>query len=116
MRRRLSVVVPLKAKAIVIVSLISMVLLLGYAIIVEDGMFGNEEEHVVTVQWKMHEFYWDSGCWNDFFADEMDNVYNTNPDIYAKIQQGHTYYIKTGKRSLLNGRWYAYHIEELPKS
>ena len=109
-------VIPLKVKAIIVVGFTSMVLLLGYDTIVEDGMFGNEEGHVVTVQWKMHEFYWDSGCWNDFFADEMDNVYNTNPDIYAKIQQGHTYYIKTGKRSIFNGRWYAYYIEELPKS
>jgi hypothetical protein len=66
LRRRLSVVTQLKAKAIIIVGFISMVLLLSYAVIVEEGMFGNEEEHVVTVQWKMHEFYWDSGYWNDF--------------------------------------------------
>lgn len=106
-------VTPLMAKAIVIVGLISMVHLLATLIIVERGMFGNEEEHVVTVQWKKHEFYWDSGCWNDFFADEKDNVYNTDPEINAKIQIGHTYHIKTGKRDPLNGRWYAYYIEEL---
>jgi len=85
------------------------------SIIAERGKFGNEEEHVVTVEWKKREFYWDSGTWNEFFADEKDNIYNTDKSIYAKIQPGHTYYIKTGKQSLLNGRWYAYYVEELPR-
>ena len=109
-------VTPLMSKAIVILGLISVVFLGTFLWITEQGMFGYEEEHVVTVEWKKHEFYWDSGCWNDFFADDKDNIYNTDWEIYTKIQPGHKYYIKTGKRSLLNGRWYAYYIEELPRT
>jgi len=108
------VVTPLMGKAIIIVVMMSMALLFGYSIIIEKGMLGNEEEHIVTIQEKYREFYFDSGCWNQWFTDIDKKIYNTDFEIYTKIQPGHTYYIKTGKRSLLNGRWYAYHIEELP--
>ena len=91
--------------------IVHAVVLISWAIIIfivitEQGMLGTEE-HVVTVQWKNHEFYPDpgGGCWNDFFADEEGNVYNTDPSIYAKLEPGYTYYIKTGK-SFLFGRLY----------
>jgi hypothetical protein len=53
--------------------------------VIDQGMFGTEEEHVITVQDKEREFFWDSGCWAYFFTDESDNIYNTNSEIYAKI-------------------------------
>jgi len=106
---------PLMAKAIIIIWMISMALLIGYGIIIEEGMFGNEEEHLVTVDWKKHEFYWDSGCWNDFFADKKGNIYNIHKELYPQIQPGHTYYIKTGKRNFLNGRWCVHYIEDRPE-
>ncbi len=109
-----SVATPLMAKAIVIIVLMSEALLLGYFIILDEGLFGNEEEHNVTIQGKDREFYFDSGCWNQWFTDIDGNIYNTYFEIYTKIQPEHTYHIKTGKRNLLNGRWYAYYIEELP--
>jgi hypothetical protein len=108
------VVTPLMAKAIVIVGIISIVLLISYDIILEEGMFGIEEEHIVTIQGKDREFYFDSGCWNQWFTDIDGNIYNTDLEIYNKIQPGLTYYIKTGKQSLLNGRRHAHYVEEGP--
>lgn len=107
-------VTPLIVNAIIIIVLASMALLMGYSAIVEHGGFGNEEEHIVTIQGKDRELYFDSG-WNQWFTDINGNIYNTDLEIYTKIQPEHTYYIKTGKRSLLNGRWYAYYIEEFPR-
>lgn len=103
------------AKAIVVIGLISIVPILAYLLITEQGMFGNEEEHIVTILGKDREFYFDSGCWNQWFTDKDGNIYNTGLEIYTKIQPEHTYYIKTGRRNILNGRWYAYYIKEFPR-
>lgn len=102
--------IPMALKAIAIIFPIFM----GYDIIMDEGMFGNGEEHVVTIDWKKHEFYWDSGCWNDFFADEKGNIYNIHQELYSKIQPGHTYYIKTGRQNLITRRWCVHYVEELP--
>lgn len=103
--------IPLKAKVITFLWLV----LLIYLLIIEQGMFGTEEEHVVTVQEKKDELIYDSG-WIYLFTDEKNNKYSTKPEIYDEIQLGHTYYIKTGKRSPINGRWYAYYAKELPRN
>ena len=100
----------------VIIVLISIFSIWAFLLSIDQGIFGNEEEHIITIEGKDREFYFDSGCWNQWFTDIDGNIYNTDLEIYTKIQPGHKYYIKTGKRSLLNGRWYAYYIEELPRT
>jgi len=77
-------------------------------------MFGTEEEHVVTVREKEDELM-DSGR-RYLFTDEKNNKYSTKPELYDEIRLGHMYYIKTGKRSPINGLWYAYYAKELPRN
>lgn len=103
--------IPLKVKVITFFGLIFLI----YLLIIQLGMFGTEEEHVVTVQEKEDELIYDSGM-RYLFTDEKNNKYSTKPEIYDEIRLGHTYYIKTGKRSPINGFWYAYYAKELPRN
>lgn len=79
-------------------------------------MFGNEEEYVVTVQWKKQEFDLQAECRIYYILDEKGNEYATDPDIYAKIQPGNSYLLKTGKRNLRGGCLHVHYAEELPKN
>lgn len=103
-------------KAVVAICIIPIALLIGYDTILEEGMLGNEEEHVVIVQWKKQEFDPQAECRIYYLADEKGNEYSTDPDIYAKIQPGSSYLLKTGKRDLLGGCLHVHYAEELSKS
>lgn len=109
-------VIKLTGKAVVAIGLIPIALLIGYDIILEEGMFGNEEEHVVTVQWKKQEFEPQAECRIYYLADEKGNEYTTDPGIYAEIQPGNSYLLKTGKRNLLSECLHVHYAEKLPKS
>lgn len=109
-------VIKLTRKTAVAICIIPIAILIGYDIILEEGLFGNEEEHVVTVQWKKQEFDPQAECRIYYLADEKGNKYTTHRDIYAKIQPGKSYLLKTGKRNLRGGCWHVNYAEELPKS
>jgi hypothetical protein len=101
-------VTPLQIKALFILGIV----FIGYSFIIERGLFGNEEIHVVTVVDKYREIYYDTG-WVQWFVDDNRNEYNVDKEMYDMIQPGHTYRIKTGKQDILNRRWYAYYAEDL---
>lgn len=101
-------VTPLQMKALIFLGIVFV----GYSFITERGFLGNEEIHVITVVDKNREIIYDSG-WIQWFVDDNRNEYNINKKMFDMIQPGHTYRIKTGKRSILSGRWCAYYMEDL---
>lgn len=91
---------------------ILFIVIMGYFGITENGLFGTEEEHVITVVDKESEIIYDSG-WVRWFVDDNHSEYNIDKEMFDMIQPGHTYRIMTGNRGILNRRWYAYQAEDL---
>lgn len=91
---------------------ILFIVIIGYFVSTENGLFGTEEEHVITVVEKESELLYDAG-WLRNFWDEEHNEYDTDYDIYNKIQPGHMYRIKTGKQNIITGHWNTYYAEDL---
>jgi hypothetical protein len=91
---------------------ILFIVIVGYFGITENGLFGTEEERVITVVDKESELIYDSG-WVRRFWDDEHNEYNTNYEIFNKIQPGHMYHIKTGKQNIITGHWNTYYAEDL---